>query len=78
MNGACGKRVDAVTKARAIKQVQDGQSISTVASRQGISQSVLRNWLKDAGVMPPKPAPSVKPDKPKTLSPWHKRRDFDQ
>lgn len=45
-NGHMGKRVCEQTKQHALKLVNKGNTIPQVARRLGLSESVIRNWVR--------------------------------
>jgi transposase-like protein len=48
-NGHMGKKVDDSVRQRALQLIAKGNTVTQVASRLGVSQSVVRNWVRDAG-----------------------------
>jgi transposase-like protein len=46
-NGQMGKRISEETKASALKLIAKGNSVPQVAVRLGVSQSVIRNWIRE-------------------------------
>ena len=51
-NGQMGQRISEETKASALKLIAKGNSVPQVAVRLGVSQSVIRNWIRESGVRP--------------------------
>ena len=51
-NGQMGKRISEETKNSALKLIAKGNSVPQVAVRLGVSQSVIRNWIRESGVRP--------------------------
>jgi transposase-like protein len=51
-NGQMGKRISEETKTSALKLIAKGNSVPQVAVRLGVSQSVIRNWIRESGVRP--------------------------
>ena len=51
-NGQMGKRISEETKASALKLIAKGNSVPQVAVRLGVSQSVIRNWIRESGARP--------------------------
>ena len=47
-NGEMGRRVPDETKFRALSLVRKGNTIPQIASRLGVSQSLIRNWIRDS------------------------------
>lgn len=45
-SGHMGKRVSEATKTRAMTLLKSGSSVSQTASRLGLSESVIRNWMR--------------------------------
>ena len=45
-NGQMGKRISEETKASALKLIAKGNTVPQVAVRLGVSQSVIRNWVR--------------------------------
>ena len=45
-NGQMGKRISEETKTSALKLIAKGNSVPQVAVRLGVSQSVIRNWIR--------------------------------
>ncbi len=46
-NGQMGKRISEETKQYALKLLQKGNTVSQVEKRLSISQSVIRNWMRE-------------------------------
>ncbi len=53
-NGQMGKRISEETKTSALKLIAKGNSVPQVAVRLGVSQSVIRNWIRENGARPGK------------------------
>ena len=51
-NGQMGKRISEETKISALKLIAKGNSVPQVAVRLGVSQSVIRNWIRESGLKP--------------------------
>ncbi|MFM7930602.1 MAG: helix-turn-helix domain-containing protein [Pirellula sp.] len=51
-NGQMGKRISEETKISALKLIAKGNSVPQVAVRLGVSQSVIRNWIRESGMKP--------------------------
>ncbi len=49
-NGQMGKRISEETKTSALKLIAKGNSVTQVAVRLGVSQSVIRNWIRESGL----------------------------
>jgi transposase-like protein len=47
-NGQMGKRISEETKASALKLIAKGNTVPQVAVRLGVSQSVIRNWIRES------------------------------
>jgi transposase-like protein len=45
-NGQMGKRISEETKVSALKLIAKGNTVPQVAVRLGVSQSVIRNWVR--------------------------------
>lgn len=48
-NGHMGKKIDDSIRQKALLLIAKGNTVTQVASRLGISQSVVRNWVRDSG-----------------------------
>lgn len=48
-NGHMGKKIDDSVKQKALLLIAKGNTVTQVASRLGVSQSVVRNWVRDSG-----------------------------
>ena len=46
-NGQMGKKISDETKQHAFKLLTKGNTIPQIATRLGVSQSVVRNWIRD-------------------------------
>lgn len=46
-NGQMGKKISDETKQYALKLITKGNTIPQIATRLGVSQSVVRNWIRD-------------------------------
>ena len=46
-NGQMGKKISDETKLYALKLIMKGNTIPQIATRLGVSQSVVRNWIRD-------------------------------
>jgi len=51
-NGQMGKRISEETKISALRLIAKGNSVPQVAVRLGVSQSVIRNWIRESGARP--------------------------
>jgi transposase-like protein len=49
-NGQMGKRISEETKASALRLIAKGNTVPQVAVRLGVSQSVIRNWVRESRV----------------------------
>jgi len=47
-NGQMGKKTDEKTKQAAFKLLNKGVTVPQIASRIGVSQSLVRNWIRDS------------------------------
>lgn len=47
-NGNMGKKSSEITKATAFSLAKKGVTVPQIAARIGVSQSLVRNWFRDA------------------------------
>jgi len=65
-NGQMGKRISEETKASALKLIAKGNTVPQVAVRLGVSQSVIRNWVRGRNEGEIRLEPSKESEKPKS------------
>ena len=46
-NGTPGKKIPARTRARALELLKQKLTVEVVATRVGVSKSVIRNWVRE-------------------------------
>lgn len=49
-NGDMGKKTSPELKKRGLELIKKGNTIQQVAKRLGVSESLVRNWVREAGV----------------------------